>query len=127
MAIKTYQLYGTAAASASAVAAVTVRRDCEVVGIGWGFEFDQVADNSRGIVALSVNPSTQIATNDGMGTMLEVRQSTNLVTSGIGATGQNGFALIPPVALRTNDILYMHMSIVTTTITGSFIIYVREK
>lgn len=125
--IKTYQLYGSASATASAVATLTIRRDCEIVGVGWGVGLDQVADNSRCAVALSVNPTHQIGTNDGMGTILQVEQIGNLVTSGFLPGGLNGFALLPPLAMRTNDVLYMHMLIVTTTATATFVIYVREK
>lgn len=127
MAIKTYQLYGSASATASAVATVTIRRDCEILAVVASMGVDMVADNSRAIAALSVNPTTQIGTNDGMGSLVQLDTLGNLVTSGFLAGSVNCGYLIPNVPLRTNDVLYLHMSITTATAQCNFIIYVREK
>lgn len=127
MAFKTYQLYGAAAASASNVSSVTIRRDCDLVGIHYRLTLDQVADNSSGLAAVSVNPTSQIGVNDAMGSIIEVGNFLNLVTSGIGMGGLCGFSMLPPLPLRTNDTIYLHMLIVTSTLYFNGIIYVREK
>lgn len=127
MAFKTYQLYAGASASASGAATVTIRRDCEIVGIGYSVLLDQVADNSSARIAVSVNPTSQIGVNDGMGSLLEVGQYANLVTSGLSQNSLSGYAQIPPIALRTNDVLYLHAAIVTSTYYANFVIYVRER
>lgn len=125
--IKTYQLYASMNATASAAANVVIRRDCEVIAVNFSAALDMIADNSTSRVALSVNPTSQIGVNDAMGSLGEVDLSGNLVTSGFLAGGVNGQWIMPGVPLRTNDVLYMHCLITTCTTQCTFIIFVREK
>lgn len=119
---RTLQLYGTASATASGVAQVTIPTASNIRQVSWAVEVDQVADNSRVVLQLSKSPSSQIGTNGALDPFMELRAYGNLVTSGMIFGALNGSQPVQ-VQCRQGEIVYLHCFIVTTTFYANFILW----
>lgn len=112
--MRTIQLYGTGAASANAVAQVTIPTAGKIKGIQFSLSCDQVADNSVVALELTKAPAAQISTNGALDPFFTVRVFNNLVTSGMQA--QNLCNFIPvDVDVRQGELIYLHAVVTTST------------
>lgn len=121
--MRTIQLYGTGAATATGVASVTIPSAGRIVGIQVSLAVDSITDNAMARLELSKVPTNQIATNGALDPFLEVDIAGNFATSGLAQTGVNQFFPID-VSVRQGEIIYLHAT-VTGTITyyANFIIH----
>lgn len=117
--MRTLQLYGTAAATANAVAQVTIPSSSRIKRVQWAVSVDQVADNSHLALELSKVPTSQISTNGAQDPFFELRQFANTTTPSMTI---NGSAPID-VECRQGEIVYLHCYIVTTTFYANFILW----
>lgn len=120
--MRAIQLYGTAAATASAVAQVTVPSSTTIKAVQYAVEVDQVADNSRLVLELSKVPTSQIGVNGAQDPFLCLRDFGSLVTSGWNPGAINGYLPLK-VSCRQGEIIYLHCYIVTTTFYANFILW----
>lgn len=121
--MRTLQLYGTAAATASAVAQVTIPSAGRLRGIQFAITCDATADNSRVDLELSKVPSSQIATN---GAQDPFFHTTWFKDGGdaAGTTTGNLNAFFPvDVPVRQGEIIYLHALVTTTTFYAHFILF----
>lgn len=118
--MRTLQLYGTAAATANAVAQLTIPSASSLKAIQWAIAADQVADNSHIALELSKSPVSQIAVNGAQDAFWEWRTYANTTTpSGNSGTGTSKVQ----VPFRQGDIIYLHCYIVTSTFYANFILW----
>lgn len=120
--MRTLKLYGTGAATANAVAQVTIPTSTTLKGVQWAIAIDQVADNSHLGLELSKAATSQIATNGALDPFWEFRHYCNLVTSGMYGGSQNGYAPLK-VSCRQGEIVYLHALVTTTTYYAEFILW----
>lgn len=114
MSLRTLQLYATGSSTASAVAQVTIPSKVTLKGVQYAFSADSVADNGLVVVELSKVPTSQIAVNGAQDPFFEARFFVNLVTSGMASPGANGFCPLS-VPCRQGEIVYVHVSVTTST------------
>lgn len=112
--MRTLQLYATAAATANAVAQITIASSTILKGVQWTLAADCVADNGLVAVELSKVPTSQIATNGAQDPFFGIRFYNNLATSGMVANGQSGFFRLA-VPCRQGEIIYLHCLVTTAT------------
>lgn len=117
--MRTIQLYGTASATANAVAQVTIPSSAKLKRVQWAIGVDQVADNSNMALELSKIPTSQIATNGAPDPFFELRQWSNSTTPSMS---MNGSAPVD-VDCRQGEIIYLHCLIATTTFYANFILW----
>lgn len=118
--MRTLQLYGTAAATANAVAQITIPSASAIKAVQFAIAVDQVADNSHLALELSKVPTSQIAVNGAQDPFWEFRTFANSATpSGNSATGMTR-VLVP---CRQGEIIYLHAYVVTTTFYANFIFW----
>ena len=120
--MRSIQLYGTAAATASAVAQVTIPSATRIKAVGYSVAADQAADNSHLALELSKVPTSQISVNAAQDPFFALRLFTNLQANGQTAPVING---VQPVYVecRQGEIIYLHCYIVTTTFYANFILW----
>lgn len=118
--MRTLQLYGTAAATANAVAQVTIPSSATIKAVQYAIAVDQVADNSHLALELSKVPTSQIAVNGAQDPFWEFRTYSNSATpSGNSLTGMARLN----VSCRQGEIIYLHCYVVTTTFYANFILW----
>lgn len=119
-AVRTMQLYGTAGATANAVAQITIPSSATIKAVQFAIAVDQVADNSHLALELSKVPTSQIAVNGAQDPFWEFRTYANTTTpSGNSQTGMTRL-LVP---CRQGEIIYLHAFVVTTTFYANFIFW----
>lgn len=121
--MRTIQLYGTGAATATSVASVTIPTAGRLVGVQADVQMDSVTDNAQVRLELSKVPTNQIGTNGALDPFLEVGMFGNFVTSGLSAFSVNQFFPVD-VGVRQGEIVYLHATVSgTATYYGNFIIH----
>lgn len=107
---RTLQLYGTASATTTSLASVTIPSAGTLNGIQFSLLTDCVTDNGLVRVELSKVPTNQIAVNGALDPFFEIGSSTNFNTSGLNQGSRDGFyPLIIPV--RQGEIIYLHCTV----------------
>lgn len=119
--MRTLQLYGTAAATANAVAQVTIPSSATIKAVQFAVAVDQVADNSHLALELSKVPTSQIAVNGAQDPFWEFRSFANAAPP-TGQMGQTGMTRVN-VSCRQGEIIYLHCYVVTTTFYANFILW----
>lgn len=118
--MRTLQLYGTAAATANAVAQITIPSSSTIKAVQFAIAVDQVADNSHLALELSKVPTSQISVNGAQDPFWEYRTYANTTTpSGNSMTGFHRLN----VSCRQGEIIYLHCYVVTTTFYANFIFW----
>lgn len=111
--MRTIQLYGTGAATATSVAQVVIPSQGRIVGIQVMLMVDSITDNAQVRIEVSKVPTNQTTTNGALDPMLEVGLSGNFVTSGLAQTGVNQFFPVD-VPVRQGEIVYFHATVAGT-------------
>lgn len=106
------QLYATGAATASAVANVTIPTAGKLRGVSIHLFWDSSADNSRITIEYSKIPTSQIAVNGSQEPILTVGSYQNGAAANLGAV--NGYWPLD-VDVRQGEIIYVHANITTAT------------
>lgn len=106
--VRTYKLYASVAASATAAAQVDIRRNGRVLGVQFCITPTQNPASGDYIIAeMSLYPSSQTQTNDGMGVLATCTAAAAILTSG----AINSTVAYKPsfgVEVRVGDRLYLH-------------------
>lgn len=113
MAKRTLQIYGTASATTTSLATITIPSAGRLNGIQFSFLIDSVTDNGIVRVELSKVPTNQIAANGALDPFFEVGAYSNFVTSGLSNGGQLGFTPLA-VPVRQGEIIYLHCTVAGT-------------
>lgn len=93
--MRTYKLaHGAITATGNNQAYVSIARPGVIRSVTWSVAADIAADNVVVELELSVNPVSQIGTNDTIGSLSEVKITNNLVTSGMVASGVHVLDLV---------------------------------
>lgn len=111
--MRTIQLYGTGAATATSVAQVTIPSQGRVVGIQIDLIIDSVTDNALVRLEFSKVPTNQIGTNGALDPILEVGMAGNFATSGLAQAGVNQFFPVD-IPVRQGEIIYLHATVAGT-------------
>ena len=105
--MRTYKLFATLGASANNNANVLIARTGRIRCIRWEAAFDAPADNASQFAELSTAPMSQLGTNDTPNVIDELRNCTNLTTSGAFNGGRSKQSVVDyPVA--AGERVYMH-------------------
>lgn len=107
---RTLQLYGTASATTTSLAQITIPTAGSLDGIQWSLLLDSVTDNGVVRVELSKVPTNQIAVNGALDPFFEVGAYSNFVTSGLSQGAQTGFFPLK-VPVRQGEIVYLHCTV----------------
>lgn len=118
--MRTVSLYGTAAATANAIAQIVIPSSATIKAVQFAIAIDQAADNSHLALELSKNPVTQLNVNGALDRFFEIRQYANGATTSPGSL--NGMQRVN-VPCRQGEIIYLHAIITTTTFYGTFILW----
>lgn len=119
--LRSLQLYGTGAATANAVAQVTIPSKSTIKAIQCAISYDCVTDNGKVQLELSKVATSQIATNGALDPFLQVDFYSNFATSGLDMACQNLFFPVS-VPCRQGEIVYMHAAVSgTATYFATFI------
>lgn len=121
--MRTLQLYGTASATANAVAQVTIPAAATLKAVSWDVAVDCVTDNGHVALELSKVPTSQIATNGAQDPFLELRHFTNFATSGLFGAPMNGQTMLK-TPCRQGELVYLHAYVSgTLTFYANFILW----
>lgn len=113
MAKRTLQIYGTASATTTSLAQVTIPSAGKLVGIQYSLIATSITAGVLVRCELSKVPSNQIATNGALDPFFETGLHGNFVTSGLAQGGQTSFSpLVMPV--RQGEIIYLHCTVAGT-------------
>ena len=116
------QLYGTASATGTSVAQVTIPATSRIRAIQADIMVDSNTDAAQVRLELSKVPTNQIATNGALDPIAEFAWAGNLATSGLGQGGINQ-QLAVDVPCRQGEIIYLHATVSgTATFYANFIL-----
>lgn len=108
------KLYATGAATANAVAQITIPQRARLIGVTAAIGVDQVADNSNLALELSRASATELAVNGAQQCICAWRSFGNLATNGSPGVQINGFYPVD-IPLDQGQIVYLHAVVTTTT------------
>lgn len=108
--MQSIKLYGTASATANAVAQVVIPSSSRIVGVQVAFIVDSVTDNGNVSCELSKASAREIAVNGAQQCILEVCNFGNFLTSGLAFTGINQFFPVD-VSMAQGQIVYLHATV----------------
>jgi hypothetical protein len=120
--MRTVQLYATGAATASAVANVTIPSAGKIRQVIVAAMTDLVADNGLIRLELSKTANSQLTVNGAQDPFFTLALYNNLVTSGMTQGGVNQ-AYPLDVDVRQGELIYVHASVTTGTYYASFILF----
>jgi hypothetical protein len=126
--MRTYKIaIPTTSASANNVSSVQIVRNGVIRCIRWAVRCDSITDNSTFVAELSLQPVSQIGTNNTIGPIDELTAAVNFVTSGLMLAALNNTRECAlPVSVGEN--LFINASIAgTITFTGSVFIDIEER
>lgn len=109
--MRTIQLYGTGAATANAVAQVTIPTSGKLRGAKITLTADSVTDNSHVRIEFSKAPASQIAVNGALDPFLNCGLFIN--GTQVAPNGVNGFYPLD-VDVRQGEIIYLHVLVAGT-------------
>jgi hypothetical protein len=113
MAKRTLQLYGTASATTTSLAQITIPTKGTLNGLQFHLLLDSITDNGIVRCEISKVPTNQIATNGALDPFFEIGAYSNFVTSGLSQGGQCGFVPLS-VPVRQGEIIYLHCTVAGT-------------
>lgn len=108
------KLYATGAATASAVASVTIPSASKIRQIQYTMSIDAETDADAATVELSKIPTSQIGTNGSQDPFFVLRANNNLVTSGMVLASYTGFVPLS-VDCRQGEVIYLHAAVNSAT------------
>jgi len=121
--MKTYQIAFTAiAATANAVAQITIPGRCKLKQVVWSFRDNQTGADGEAVLQLSKASATEIGVNGAQQVISNVTLEKDLVTSGMA---QGGVHFVHPVdeSLDQGQILYVHAAIDALTVSGACLLH----
>lgn len=116
------QLYGTGAATASAVANVTIPSAGKLRGAQISLIIDSTTDNGWVAIEYSKIPTSQINTNGSQEPFLRVAKWFNVGAAGSDSNGVNEWIPLD-VDVRQGEIIYLHVAVTTATYYANAIFY----
>jgi hypothetical protein len=108
--MRTIQLYGTGAATATSVAQVTMPSAGRIVGVQVMLVITSITAGCLCRIELSKVPTNQAGVNGAIDPFLEVGLGGNFVSSGLAQAGVNQFFPVD-INVRQGEIVYMHAAI----------------
>lgn len=112
--MRTYKIYGTGAAAADNVTNLLVAKSGRIKSIRWDVAIDQVADNSRCTLELSLRSNSQAVTSDTTGDISVIQAFGNLTTSGTIA-GRAAKQELVDIPIAASERIYLHAALITTS------------
>lgn len=108
--MRTYKLYYAITATTAALASVIIQRSGRIKSVRWETGFDAPADNASCVAEISTASSPQQGTNDTVAEISEIRNTTNLTTSGAfnGGRAKQEFIDYPVAA---GERIYLHATV----------------
>lgn len=116
------QLYGTGAATASAVANVTIPAAGKLRGCAFSGAFDSTTDNARAIVEYSKIPTSQIAVNGSQEPFFIAQLFSNVGAAGFDISSMQ-FWIPLDIDVRQGEIIYLHAAVNNGTYYANAVFY----
>jgi hypothetical protein len=113
--MRTLKLYGTASATANAVAQLTIPSAATIKAVQYSILFDSITDNGKLQLELSRSSATEIATNGAQQCICELGLYSNFVTSGLSQPVLAGMLFVSS-PFAQGQIIYLH-TVVSGTLT----------
>lgn len=107
---RTLQIYGTAAATTTSLAQVTIPTAGKLVGVQFSLLMTSITASALVRAELSKTPTNQIGSNGALDPFFEIGMAGNFVTSGLAQGGQVGFTPFN-VPVRQGEIIYLHCTV----------------
>jgi len=126
MKTRTYKLYGASTTSANALASVIIQRDGYISAIHGSIVMDAVADAHYIYAELSFVNVSQVATNDTLGPIFELREYLDVAANGATVSGQNSGISGIAIPVKAGDRLYLNITSSACNGFESFFVYVAE-
>lgn len=123
--MRTYKLFGTVSSTANNVANIQFVRNGRIRGLRWAVGFDAPADNAAATVELSLQPVSQIGTNNTQGVVDEARFLTNLTTSG-APPGSHNFQRTLDMPIASGEVAYIN-AVVAGTVAANVTIFIEVE
>lgn len=120
--MRTYKLYGAVSSTANNVANIQFVRNGRIRGLRWAVGFDAPADNASAAVELSLQPVSQLGTNNTQGVIDEVRFLTNLTTSG-APPGSHNFQRTLDMPIASGEVAYFN-ALVSGTVSANVTVFI---
>lgn len=104
------KLYGTASASANAIASVIIPSKARIRGVQWCAHITSQTDGSYAFIEISRASARETQTNGAQQCVSEVTIGVNFTTSGLSQNAVNLFAPVD-VPVVQGQIIYLHAAI----------------